>query len=300
MASEDYDGTICSHHKSGLKRRSRHPATAADSSGYVCTRPNMWTTFLRRSKKAKRSRHQTSHDYRNWVAKVERGGRPHWNFVAEVGGDSLRVLDTQDDLSTGRFQQKWVWGNGKVFVCRELRGRVMDIMKSGRHAFISNFPPDFTEYHLRKMFRAIDAVYFRKSLIPWFGVHFTENNIEFGDDPQMVQDLTTAYVTEGNPNLYAIRLCFVKETWQSDRFKNGKGWPKHSDGVPCFSRLEKMVMTMSHELVHVMCGVNHLKKGSLVYDRWNHGQKFLNLTNNFFGHNKGNSHYGDQDHESVD
>lgn len=259
----------------------------------------MWTTFMRRSKKAKRSRHQTSHEYRKWRARTERGQRPDWTFVAEVGGDALRLLDIDDDLSTGRFQQKWVWGNGKVMVCRELRAHVMNIMKSGRNAFLSNFPPDFTEFHLRKMYRAIDAVYFKKTLIPWFGVHFTEDNIRFGDPPAPLPASTSAFVTY-NPNLREPMMYFVKQTWESDNFKNTAAWPKLSDGVACFSRLEKMVMTMCHELVHVMCAVTHLKKGSQVYDRWRHNHKFLNLTNNFFGHNKGIAEYRSQPYISIE
>jgi hypothetical protein len=295
MPVENYDGTICSAALPGLRKkpRSRRPAHAGatDIAMYECGSPNMWVEFRRRAGHKGKSMTQLRHDYTAWKHKNERRNRSVHSRVVEVGGDSLRELDPHVDFLEDRsLYTSWQWPE-RFKPTSELRARVMELMKEGADPLLSNYPATFSDAQLRKMFRAIDTVYFKRTLSAWLAPFFTANDIAFGHtgSATALACVWTVITNRARP----CNMCFNRDLWYSVD-NTAPHYPKRVDKIPVTSRLEHMVVAMCHELVHVLNSINtvkhnrdHANKDGPVNHAWVHDDRFKTLAHNLFGHKMG-------------
>lgn len=294
MPVENYNGTVCSAALPELRKkpRSRRPAhaRATDIATYECGSPNMWVEFRRRAGHKGKTMTRLRQDYTAWKNRNERGNRSVHSRVVEVGADSLRELDPNVDFLADRsLYTNWQWPH-RFKPTSQLRARVIELMKEGADPLLSNFPATFSDAQLRKMFRAIDTVYFKRTLSAWLAPYFTQNDISFNDtSATSLASVWTLITNRAHP----CRMCFNRDLWYSVRY-TAPHYPKRNDKIPVNSRLEHMVVVMCHELVHVINSVNtvkhnrdHANRDGADNHAWNHDDRFKTLAHNLFGHKMG-------------
>ena len=230
-------------------------------------------------------------DYAAWKSKNERRQKSVHSRVVEVGGDALRELDPDVDFLRDRsLYTNWQWPH-RFQPTSELRARVVELMKEGADPLVSNVPATFSDSQLRKMFRAIDTVYFKRTLSAWLAPYFTQDDISFTGPHADANVLACVWTTITN-RAHPCRLAFNRDLWYSVDF-TAAHYPKRMDKIHGLSRLEHMVVVMCHELVHVINGVNTVKHNRDHGNRdgathgWHHDDRFKTLARNLFGHKMG-------------